>query len=367
MTAEWGDEAWMRRCLVLAGQMAGKTAPNPLVGAVVVREGQLVGEGAHPGAGHPHAEVFALQAAADQARRATLYVNLEPCNHYGRTPPCTEAILQAGIARVVVGMVDPDERVSGQGIERLRQAGVEVTVGVAEADCQKINEAFVHRCVYRRPFGIFKYAMTLDGKIATSTGHSQWISGLAARTEVHRLRASCDAVIVGGNTVRRDDPLLTSHGVCDRNPCRIIMSRQLNLPETAQLWDVTPAPTQVFTQADVPPERQQALMERGVEVIALPRLTPATVMATLYGRGYLSVLWECGGTLAAQAIADGSIQKIWAFVAAKVIGGQTAPGPIGDLGIDHMTQAIALKSFSWHAVGSDLLLEGYLPNTLPQK
>jgi len=351
----------MRRCLELARQAAGKTAPNPLVGAVVVKDGQLVGEGVHPGAGQPHAEVFALRQAADQAWQATLYVNLEPCNHYGRTPPCTEAIVQAGIARVVVGMVDPDERVSGQGIERLRQAGVEVTLGVAEADCQKLNEAFVHRCGYRRPFGILKYAMTLDGKIATATGHSQWISGPAARTEVHRLRASCDAVVVGGNTVRCDDPLLTSHGVCDRNPCRIVMSRHLNLPETAQLWDVSKAPTRVFTQADAPLALQRALMERGVEVIALPTLTPATVMANLYERGYLSVLWECGGTLAAQAIADGSIQKIWAFIATKLIGGETAPGPIGDLGLDHMGQAIPLEACSWHTVGSDLLVEGYLP------
>ena len=240
------DEIWMQRCRQLASQAAGKTAPNPLVGAVIVREGQVVGEGFHPGAGQPHAEVLALGAAGDRAAGATLYVNLEPCNHTGRTPPCTEAIMAAGIARVVVGMIDPDPRVAGGGVERLRQSGIEVTVGVEAAACQQLNEAFVHSVLQQRPFGILKYAMTLDGKIAASSGHSAWVTGPASRTWVHQLRSRCDAVIVGGQTVRQDNPRLTSHGQGDRNPLRIVMSRHLDLPAQAHLWEVSQAQTIVF-------------------------------------------------------------------------------------------------------------------------
>jgi diaminohydroxyphosphoribosylaminopyrimidine deaminase/5-amino-6-(5-phosphoribosylamino)uracil reductase len=256
------DRAWMQRCLTLAAQAAGHTAPNPLVGSVIVREGEVVGEGYHPQAGQPHAEVFALRAAGDRARGATLYVNLEPCNHTGRTPPCTEAILAAGIQRVVVGMVDPDPRVSGGGIARLRAAGLTVAVGVEEAACQRLNQGFVHRVQHQRPFGILKYAMTLDGKIAASSGHSAWVTSSAARAEVHRLRSQCDAVIVGGNTVRQDNPRLTSHGQ-GRNPLRVVMSRHLDLPETAHLWDGAVAPTVVFCGPNPDGDRLAHLQAQG--------------------------------------------------------------------------------------------------------
>jgi diaminohydroxyphosphoribosylaminopyrimidine deaminase/5-amino-6-(5-phosphoribosylamino)uracil reductase len=353
------DQAMMQRCLELARRALGQTAPNPLVGSVVVQKGTIVGEGFHPAAGQPHAEVFALREAGEQAQGATLYVNLEPCNHYGRTPPCSETIVTAGIQRVVVGMVDPDPRVSGGGIARLQQAGIEVTVGIEEADCRKLNEAFVHRIVHHRPFGILKYAMTLDGKIATTTGHSAWVTSPAARAEVHQLRAACDAVIVGGNTVRRDNPLLTSRQ--ETTPLRVVMSRSLDLPTDAHLWQTAIAPTLVFTEATAKPDVQKALRQQGVEVIASTSLTPAGVMAHLYDRDCLSVLWECGGTLAARAIAEGAVQKILAFVAPKIIGGSTALSPVSDLGLTTMTEALLLKQMQWRAIGSDLLIEGYLP------
>jgi diaminohydroxyphosphoribosylaminopyrimidine deaminase/5-amino-6-(5-phosphoribosylamino)uracil reductase len=325
---------------------------------VIVQAGTIVGEGFHPAAGQPHAEVFALREAGDRAQGATLYVNLEPCNHYGRTPPCSEAIVAAGIQRVVVGMVDPDPRVSGGGIARLQQAGIAVTVGIEEADCRKLNEAFIHRILHHRPFGILKYAMTLDGKIATTTGHSAWVTGADARAEVHQLRATCDAVIVGGNTVRRDNPLLTSRQ--ETTPLRVVMSRSLDLPPDAQLWQTAIAPTLVFTEATAKPDVQKALIQQGVEVIESTSLTPAVVMAHLYDRGCLSVLWECGGTLAARAIADGAVQKILAFIAPKIIGGSMAPSPVSDLGLTAMTEALLLEQLQWRAIGSDLLIEGYL-------
>jgi diaminohydroxyphosphoribosylaminopyrimidine deaminase/5-amino-6-(5-phosphoribosylamino)uracil reductase len=353
------DRQMMQRCLELARQGLGKTAPNPLVGSVVVRDGEIVGEGFHPKAGEPHAEVFALRQAGDRAQGATLYVNLEPCNHYGRTPPCSEAIIAAGVQRVVVGMIDPNPQVAGTGIARLREAGIEVTVGVEAAACQELNEAFVHRILYRRPFGILKYAMTLDGKIAAVTRHSAWITSEPARTEVHKLRAACDAIIVGGNTLRQDDPLLTSRQP-NRTPLRVIMSRSLDLPQQANVWNTVVASTLVFTRPGVRPEFQQQLRQQGVEVVEREPLTPATVMANLYDRGFLTVLWECGGTLAARAIADGAVQKVLAFIAPKIIGGSTAPSPVGDLGLQKMTDALPLERFTWRSVGPDLLVEGYL-------
>ncbi|MEH2175005.1 bifunctional diaminohydroxyphosphoribosylaminopyrimidine deaminase/5-amino-6-(5-phosphoribosylamino)uracil reductase RibD [Nostoc sp.] len=354
------DSRMMLRCLELARRALGRTSPNPLVGAVIVKDGEIVGEGFHPRAGEPHAEVFALREAGDRSRGATIYVSLEPCNHYGRTPPCSEGLIEAGVAKVVVGMVDPNPLVAGGGIARLRAAGIEVLVGVEEEACCQLNEAFVHRILYKRPLGILKYAMTLDGKIATSSGHSAWVTSQEARSEVHLVRAACDAIIVGGNTVRQDNPYLTSHQVGAHNPLRVVMSRHLNLPTSAHLWQTADAPTLVLTQKGANPDFQELLLKQGVEVVELESLTPDKAMAYLYERGFCSVLWECGGTLAASAIAQGAVQKVLAFIAPKIIGGSIAPTPVGDLGFTTMTEALSLERVRWRVVGSDCLVEGYL-------
>ncbi|MGL5083343.1 MAG: bifunctional diaminohydroxyphosphoribosylaminopyrimidine deaminase/5-amino-6-(5-phosphoribosylamino)uracil reductase RibD [Microcoleaceae cyanobacterium] len=361
MSATEFEIKMMDRCLELAQSALGKTSPNPLVGCVVVQAEQIVGEGFHPRAGEPHAEVFAIQNAGEQVKGSTVYVNLEPCNHYGRTPPCTETLIQAEVARVVVGMVDPNPLVAGQGIQRLRDAGIEVTVGVAEESCQRLNEGFVHRILHHQPLGILKYAITLDGKIATRTGHSAWVTGSEARQYVHHLRVGCDAVIVGGNTVRRDNPSLTTHGVGEPNPLRVVMSRTLNLPPEANLWNTGEAPTLVFTEWGIRPEMQRLLEQKGVGVVELSPLNPKTVMTHLYQRQCLSVLWECGGALSAQAIAAGTVQKVLAFIAPKIIGGRLAPSPVGELGFQEMTQALSLERVQLHRIGSDFLIEGYLP------
>lgn len=360
------DSRMMQRCLELARRALGRTSPNPLVGAVVVKDGEIVGEGFHPRAGEPHAEVFALRAAGDRACGATVYVSLEPCNHYGRTPPCSEGLIAAGVAKVVVGMVDPNPLVAGGGIARLRAAGVEVVVGVETEACQQLNEGFVHRILYKKPLGILKYAMTLDGKIATTSGHSAWVTNQAARSEVHQLRAACDAIIVGGNTVRKDNPYLTSHQMGAHNPLRVVMSRQLNLPEDAHLWNTEEAPTLVLTEIGANPDFQKFLLNRGVEVVELPVLTPEQAMAHLYERGFCSALWECGGQLAASAIAQGAVQKVLAFIAPKIIGGSHAPTPVGDLGFTTMTEALPLERVRWRVIGSDCLVEGYLPQKFGQ-
>ena len=357
------DAAMMRRCCELAAKAAGLTSPNPLVGSVITQHDKIVGEGYHPKAGEPHAEVFALRDAGEAAKGGTLYVNLEPCNHTGRTPPCSEAVIRSGVRRVVIGMLDPNPKAAG-GIEKIRAAGIEVVVGVEGDRCRLLNEAFIHSVSQHKPFGILKYAMTLDGKIATTTGHSAWVSGPESRQQVHQLRSRCDAVIVGGNTVRKDNPNLTSHGQSVHNPLRVVMSRQLNLPTAANLWNTDEVPTLVFTemQADSQTNSQtkDALMQQGVDVVELSALTPDAVMDVLYERGCMSVLWECGGTLAAEAIAAGAVQKVWAFIAPKLIGGVGAPSPIGSLNLTKMTEAIALSQTTIASVGSDVLIKGYL-------
>jgi diaminohydroxyphosphoribosylaminopyrimidine deaminase / 5-amino-6-(5-phosphoribosylamino)uracil reductase len=354
------DRQMMRRCIALAKQAWGKTAPNPLVGAVIVRDGAVVGEGFHPGAGQPHAEIFALREAGDRAQGATIYVSLEPCNHYGRTPPCAAALVAAGVAKVVVGMVDPNPLVSGGGIATLERAGIEVVVGVETAACEELNEGFVQRIVHHRPLGILKYAMTLDGKIATDSGHSTWVSSETSRQYVHHLRAGCDAVIIGGNTLRQDNPLLTSHDPDAPNPLRVVMTRHLDVPTDAILWDTNVAPTLVVTQRGANSERLAQLRDRGVQILELDALKPVQVMQHLYDRGHLSVLWECGGTLAAEAIADGVIQKVLAFIAPKIVGGVAAPSPVGDLHIRSMSDAMVLERVSWEQIGTDLLVRGYV-------
>ena len=353
------DQKMMQRCIQLARCALGKTSPNPLVGSVIVQEETIIGEGFHPGAGQPHAEIFALQEAGQKAKGATIYVNLEPCNHYGKTPPCSEALIAAGVAKVVMGMVDPDPRVSGGGIEKLKAAGIEVLVGVEEEDCRQLNEAFIHRILYQRPFGILKYAMTLDGKIATTTGHSSWVTSRESRHYVHQLRGACDAVIVGGNTVRQDNPYLTSHQVADHNPLRVVMTRTLDLPLDSHLWQTEDASTLVLAEQDTNLKLQEILRQKGVEISILNPLTPMAVMKYLYQRGLSCVLWECGGVLAAKAIAEGTVQKVMAFIAPKIIGGKFALSPVGDLGLVQMNQALMLERVKFHSVESDFLIEGY--------
>ena len=351
------DREMMQRCLQLAQRAAGKTFSNPLVGSVVVKNGIIIGEGFHPEFGQPHAEVFALRNAAEAARGSTIYVNLEPCNHYGKTPPCADALIEAKVARVVTGMVDPDPRVAGGGIQKLRDAGIEVVVGVEEAACRQLNEAFVHRILHKQPFGILKYAMTLDGKIATTTGHSAWVTSKASRHLVHQVRSTCDAVIIGGNTVRKDNPSLTTHGVTEHNPLRVVMSRSLDLPTDCNLWNDNQAKTVIFTENK---DTARQTFGGDTNIITVAALTPKIVMEHLYQKGLSKVLWECGGTLAARAIADGTIQKVMAFIAPKIIGGKDAPSPVDNLNLGLMTDALELKQVSSRAIAPDILIEGYL-------
>ena len=347
-------DAWMRRALALAALADGQTSPNPLVGAVVLdQHGQLVGEGFHARAGDPHAEVGALAQAGDRAKGGTLVVTLEPCCHHGRTPPCSEAVLRAGVHRVVIALEDPDPRVAGGGIQQLRGAGLDVISGVLQDEAAFQNRAFLHRVRTGRPWGTLKWAMGLDGRTALPGGESQWISGPTARQWVHRLRSKSDAVIVGGGTVRADDPLLTSRGLRVPEPLRVVLSRSMQLPEVAQLWDTTLAPTLVAHGA----ESQDRPFPPGPQRVVLSASEPELLMQELANRGCNRVLWECGPELAAAAIRQGCIQEVAAVVAPKLMGGVPARTPLGDLGFTAMDQVLTGSLLSPERLGDDWLFQ----------
>ena len=347
----------MHRALALASLAQGRTSPNPLVGALVLdSSGRLIGEGYHARAGLPHAEVGALAQAGVAARGGTLIVSLEPCCHQGRTPPCTDAVIAAGIERVVVALEDPDPRVAGGGISRLRSAGLEVITGVLKAQAAHQNRAFVHRVRTGRPWGVLKWAMSLDGRTALPNGESQWISGPEARTWVHQFRACCDAVIVGGGTVRADDPLLTSRGRRAPEPLRVVLSRSMELPLQAQLWNTDVAPTLVAHG----PKACDGSAPSGPELLSLPVCDPDHLMRSLASRGCNQVLWECGPELAAAAVQQQCVQELAVVVAPKLLGGHASRTPLGDLGLINLNQAKQLAMEQTIKLGDDLLLVSLL-------
>ena len=349
---------WMQRALQLAALGAGRTSPNPLVGCVLLdRQGALVGEGFHRQAGTPHAEVHALRQAGERAQGGTAIVSLEPCCHHGRTPPCSEALIAAGVSRVIVAMRDPDPRVAGGGIAQLQAAGIEVISGVCESEAQALNRSFIQRVQTGRPWGILKWAMSLDGRTALPNGASQWISGPPARAWVHQLRAQCDAVLIGGGTVRADNPLLTSRGQRSPEPLRVVLSRSLELPQDAQLWDQSLAQTLVLHGSEAPAEQQQHLDRLGVDHLALPECQPRAALELLAQRGCNQVLWECGAELAAAALREGCVQQLAGVIAPKLLGGLAARTPLGELGLVDVNQAEPWPAQRLRRLGNDWLLE----------
>jgi len=360
------DIAFMRQALRLAARARGRTSPNPMVGAVIVRDGLVVGKGYHPHAGAPHAEVFALDQAGQRARGATLYVNLEPCSHHGRTPPCAEAIQEAGVSRVVAAIEDPNPLVSGKGLALLRQAGIQVEVGVCAQEARQLNEAFLTYITRKRPFVILKYAMTLDGKIATASGDARWVTGEKARAYVHRLRGEADAILVGIGTVLKDDPELTARRRNDKNPIRIILDSQARIPTEARvLQTISQAPTWIVTTSKASMDRIEALHACGAAVLVVEEDTQGRVdwhslLRTLGEREIVSLLVEGGGTVHASALEAGVGDKVLAFIAPRIIGGTMAPTPVEGKGIDRMAEAIPLTDISIRRLGGDLLVQGYL-------
>jgi diaminohydroxyphosphoribosylaminopyrimidine deaminase/5-amino-6-(5-phosphoribosylamino)uracil reductase len=349
------DVAAMRRALELAARGEGFVEPNPMVGCVVVRDGAVVGEGYHERFGEAHAEVNALKAAGELAKGATLVVTLEPCCHTGKTPPCVDAVLAAGMKRVVIAMRDPFPKVDGGGIRALEAAGVECVVGVLEDEARRLMAPYLKLIHTGRPWVIAKWAMTLDGKIATSTGDSQWISNEASRARVHRLRGRVDAVIVGAGTLVADDPLLTARPAGARTPLRIVIAGDKPLPLDRKLWS-TPndGPVLVAVGKDYPADAAQQLRDRGVEVLTA---SPSQLLDELGARRLTNVLVEGGGKLLGQLFDQQLVDEAWAFIAPKLIGG-AGPAPVAGEGVTLMRDALAFTEVTHEAIDSDLLIRG---------
>ena len=321
------DTRHMRRALALAERGRGRTAPNPVVGAVIVRAGRVVGEGWHRAVGKPHAEVEALAAAGRRARGATLYVTLEPCAHWGRTPPCVDAVIAAGITRCVVALRDPDARVNGRGLRKMRAAGIDVVTGVLAAEARAQLAGYTRAHVHGLPRITWKVATTLDGRVADARGRSRWITGTAARAEAHRLRAASDAIVIGAGTARADDPRLTvRHGVRGTDPLRVVVDSRLRLPRTLRLFSPALARgTVVACAKDAPAARERALVARGVTVWRLPtlrgRVSPRALAERLAKEGRHEVMLEGGPTLGSAFLAADLVQRIVMYGAPLVLGG----------------------------------------------
>jgi diaminohydroxyphosphoribosylaminopyrimidine deaminase/5-amino-6-(5-phosphoribosylamino)uracil reductase len=354
------DGYYMRLALRLGRRGLGRTSPNPPVGAVVVAGNTVVGRGYHRRAGLPHGEAEALRDAEKKARGATLYVTLEPCAHHGRTPPCTDAVIAAGVRRVVVGALDPNPNVPGHGVARLRAAGIEVITGVEQAACDELIAAFRKHVTTGMPLVTLKLAASLDGRIATATGESRWITSDASRRYVHRLRADSDAILVGAETVLRDDPELTCRLRGGRNPRRVILDGRLRLPLRAKVLATTRvAATLVVTGRHASAAKARQIAARGATVVRLPapagRISMTRLMRALGRRGVMSVLVEGGATVAAAALAARVVDRLLIFYAPKLIGGDGRP-MLGPLGVRRLRQALRLGPLRVRRLATDVLV-----------
>jgi diaminohydroxyphosphoribosylaminopyrimidine deaminase/5-amino-6-(5-phosphoribosylamino)uracil reductase len=355
-------EAYMRRALDLAERGRGLASPNPVVGAVVVSHGEVLGEGWHDGPGTPHAEVAALQAAGERARGATLYVSLEPCDHQGRTPPCTRAILGAGVRTVVAAMVDPNPMVNGRGFARLRAEGVEVVTPVLPDVAVRKNEAFAKHVRTGTPLVVFKMGATLDGKVAARDGSSRWITGEQARTRVHRMRGEADAIVIGAGTAVVDDPSLIVRDPAYRGtpPWRVLVDARGAVPATGKLFSAD-APTVVATTEAASHRRREEWSAAGAEVVVFDaeggRVPLRSLLAHLGKRDVQTVLLEGGPTLGWSAVAEGLVDRLVLFLAPKLLGGERAPGVLGGEGLAPVDQAVALRITDVVRVGEDLMVE----------
>ena len=356
------DEIFMREALRLARNAEGRTSPNPLVGAVVVKDGRIIAQGWHRKAGTPHAEIHALNMAGELAKGATLYVTLEPCSHFGRTPPCAKAIVDAGIKKVFAAMKDPNPKVAGRGFEILQSAGVEVEVGLLEEEAQKLNEIFIKWVTKNLPFVTMKFACSIDGKIATVAGESQWISCEASRKFTHHLRDINDAILVGVGTVLADNPSLTTRLVEGKNPVRVIVDSNARTPLDSKVLDKS-ARTIIATTSNAPSEKISALKNLGVEIIFAgggERVDLKILMQALAEREITSVLVEGGGTINFSLLSAGLVDKVLAFVAPKIIGGKNSLTAVEGAGFEKLSDAVTLKNITAQNFGEDILIGGYV-------
>ncbi len=360
-------EHFMKRALKIAEKGWGKTNPNPLVGAVIVKDNEIIAEGFHEALGCAHAEVAALKSACADVRGSTLYVNLEPCSHYGRTPPCAKAIIDSGIKNVVVGMVDPNPKVSGNGIKMLKDADINITVGVMQSEAEKLNEIFINYITRHKPFVIMKAAMTLDGKIASVAGDSKWVSNEFSRNYVHLIRDRVSSIMVGINTVVKDNPSLTARLESKEctDPVRIIVDSKGRIPlDSNVIQTKTKAGTIMATTALIDKTKEKQLIENNVRIIKTAgsngNVDLRVLMDELYKLEIDSVLLEGGGTLNYSALEAGIVDKVMFFISPKIIGGKDAVSPVEGAGIDLIKNALKIKDINLTQFDDDILIEGYI-------
>ncbi|TWI54664.1 bifunctional diaminohydroxyphosphoribosylaminopyrimidine deaminase/5-amino-6-(5-phosphoribosylamino)uracil reductase RibD [Halalkalibacter nanhaiisediminis] len=349
------DQDYMKLALQLAESTRGQTSPNPMVGSVVVKDGAIVGVGAHLKAGEGHAEVQALKMAGEKARGGTIYVTLEPCSHYGKTPPCADLIIEQGLKRVVVATGDPNPAVAGRGLDKLRQAGLEVVFGICQEEADALNEVFFHYMKNATPFVTLKSATTLDGKTATTTGKSKWITSPAAREDTHRYRHTHDAILVGIGTVLADNPSLTTrlpNG--GKNPIRVVLDRTLRTPLDTKLVTDQEAPTWILTTEQASKEKQEALEQFGVEVVRLPDDSIQTVLQVLGSKGVTSLFVEGGAEVNGSFLKARAINQIIMYMAPKLFGGNGALTAIGGEGFLEVDEALQLDIIEVTTIGADI-------------
>ncbi len=357
------DVEFMRQALHLAERGRGHVEPNPLVGAVVVREGRVVGSGWHQRFGGPHAEVFALEEAGEAARGGTLYVTLEPCCHFGKTPPCTDAILRAGVKRVVAAMSDPFPEVRGKGIALLREHGISVEVGCLADEAEELNAPYLKLVRTGRPYVIAKWAMSLDGRIATVTGDARWISGEESRRKVHEVRGKVDGILIGIGTALADDPLLTARPHGPRTACRIVLDNRLRLPLSSRLVQTAKeVPVLIFHEPQADAASKHRLEAAGCECVSLPttgrREAIDAVLDELGRRRFTQVLVEGGAEILGSFFDAGQVDETMVFVAPIIIGGRPALGPVGGRGAATLHKALRLARWTVEASGEDWLIRG---------
>lgn len=362
-------EEYMRRALELARKGEGHTSPNPMVGCVVVKDGRIISEGYHEKYGEFHAERNALTRCTEDTAGADLYVTLEPCCHQGKTPPCTDIIIEKKIARVFVGSMDSNPLVAGKGLQILRDHGIYVETGILDAECRKLNEVFYHYIATKTPFVVMKYAMTLDGKIACATGDSKWVTGEIARTQVHRMRGRYRGIMVGIGTVLADDPMLNCRVEGGVDPVRIICDSNLHIPTESQIVktasdiETIVACSQEALESERKQEKIRRLKEAGIQIIGTEGahgVNLVELMKKLGGQNIDSILLEGGGTLNASALEDGIVNKVYAYIAGKLIGGMDARSPVEGMGIDRMADAITLQNVEIEKLGDDFCIVGYV-------
>lgn len=360
----------MAMALRLAAKARGRTSPNPMVGAVVVKGGSVIARGYHRKAGEPHAEAIALARAGERARGATLYVTLEPCSHTNkRTPPCAPLVIASGVRRIVIAMIDPNPQVSGRGVRALRRAGRDVVTGVLESEARALNEAFIKHVTRRMPFVTLKIAQTLDGRIATAAGESRWITGEAAREEGHRLRDRNDAILVGITTVLKDDPELTARIPGGRDPLRVIVDSRLRIPLNAKVLRRGSARTIIAAAAGAPKNKARLLEDAGAEVITVRssrgRVDLRDLFRKLGKRGIASLLIEGGAEVNASALQAGLVDKVAVFVAPMLMTGRDALCSVGGACPKRLSGALRLRDVTTRFVGRDLMIEGYVASREP--